>query len=563
MDEIIEIIDGTPDGETPDLSAYTAEQITEAREAIRATGAELVAAIRDADEPDPADIERLTALDAAMSAIDTFMESATDDTDTDDTPDTPSVDDIAGRFEPATDPDPEPVQASATPATRPRANIGDMVRNRPADNAPADVPTEPRVLRAAIGDGDGTGDAFADVPALGRALMNRNRNLSPREDAEVRASVARTSWDEQHRFAREGETTERIGTELFAMQREAQRQAQRDIAAVQSGDLRTMQAATLQAATGICGPAEPIYDQYGIIGTDGMFDIPALGARRGAISVPDSLSFVDFDGEEGVAFPYTSAEGAAGSKTKVCLDVACDTPTEFDVVAYSTCLTFSNFMGQFYDERVGAAGVTSLAAHAHRVNAVLIEAAATQAVTDGTSYGVADNNGGGIVQFGSNVVFHAALYRDKYRMPLGSVIDVHVPHWVADALFADALARDATTQFAAVQAQLANFLAQRNVRIRFVHDWQSLASTSPGYFPSTVDALMFPAGSVVRLTAETLDLGVVRDSTLNSNNEFRTFVETFDGIAKIGHEIMLLDDIPICPNGETGARAAITCNTGS
>lgn len=544
MDEILDVI--ANDG---DITTFDRDALVAAREEIRATGADMIAAAKEAgDDPD---VEQLTALRNAMSAIDARIADIDATDDTDDTP----ADDVDFDAEFAA-----PVQAATKPA--PKANVADMVRNRPKDAAPADVPDTPRrTLHAAIGDGDGTGDAFDTIPALGRAMAQRARNIQPRDNAEVRSSVARTTWSENRRFATASESTERIGEELFSLQRDAQAQAKADVARMLRGE--PVQAATLQAATGICGPAEPIYDQYGIIGTDGMFDIPSLGARRGAISVPDSLSFVDFDGEEGVAFPYTSAEGAAGSKQKVCLDVACDTPTEFDVIAYSTCLTFSNFMGQFYDERVGAAGVTSLAAHAHRVNAILMAEAATIATDDGTSYGVADNQGGAIVQFGANVAFHAALYRDKYRMPLNSVIDVHVPHWVGDALFADALARQSTTMYGSVQAELANFLAQRNVRVRFVHDWQSLASTSPGYFPTTVDALMFPAGSVVRLTGETLDLGVVRDSTLNAGNEFQTFVETFDGIAKIGHEIMLIDNIPVAPNGEVGLQIAITANTGS
>ena len=60
-----------------------------------------------------------------------------------------------------------------------------------------------------------------------------------------------------------------------------------------------------------------------------------------------------------------------------------------------------------------------------------------------------------------------------------------------------------------------------------------------------------------------LDIGVVRDSTRNANNEFDLFSETFDGIAVNGYEVMSVTGTILCPTGETGQREAITCSTGS
>jgi hypothetical protein len=38
------------------------------------------------------------------------------------------------------------------------------------------------------------------------------------------------------------------------------------------------------------------------------------------------------------------------------------------------------------------------------------------------------------------------------------------------------------------------------------------------------------------LDGGTLDLGLVRDSTLNSTNDYKIFLETFEGVAKVGVE---------------------------
>lgn len=561
MDPILEAIDAAEDGATPDLTAFSPEDLTAARDAIREAGRALVGADTVPTADDLASAERLqaalAAVDAELAARDeqtearrtaasTLAEAFGDVTpDPDETPD-----------EDADDDDAEPV-AEARPAVA--ASVRDMVRHRPAANTPAatDSPApRSRVLQAAVGDSDRKGGDLATIHDLGSAMLKRHRNLTP-GDAEVRSAVARTSWEE--RYTLQATASERDnGETLLQMQHDWQADAQAQLNGIIAGKPRA-----LQAATGICGPAQPFYNQFSVIGTDGLLGVPALNAPRGAVTVPDSLSYLDFDGENGVAFPYSSDDGAAGSKVKECLSIACDTPETFEVIAYATCLTYGNFTGQFYPERVAAAGMTALGAHTHRVNFAQFNAITAIASTDGTVYGVADNNGGAIVQLGANLVFHAAMLRSKYRMPLTTVMDVQLPHWVLDALVADALARDSTSTFSGIAGQFATFLAERGIRISWVHDWQALASIAPGYFPTTVDALMWPAGTVVRLTGQTLDLGVVRDSTLNSQNEFQTFVETFDGIAKIGHEITLIDDIPICPNGETGERAAIVCNTGS
>ena len=52
----------------------------------------------------------------------------------------------------------------------------------------------------------------------------------------------------------------------------------------------------------------------------------------------------------------------------------------------------------------------------------------------------------------------------------------------------------------------------------------------PGY-PDQVDALLFTTGGFLFLDGGTLDLGLVRDSVLNSKNRYQQFSETFEGIA--------------------------------
>lgn len=82
--------------------------------------------------------------------------------------------------------------------------------------------------------------------------------------------------------------------------------------------------------------------------------------------------------------------------------------------------------------------------------------------------------------------------------------------------------------------------------------WYSEAaagSVLPGY-PNQVDALLFPTGSILFLDGGSLDLGLVRDSALNSRNRYRQFSETFEGIANRAVEPLRLA-MTVQPTGQT------------
>ena len=47
---------------------------------------------------------------------------------------------------------------------------------------------------------------------------------------------------------------------------------------------------------------------------------------------------------------------------------------------------------------------------------------------------------------------------------------------------------------------------------------------------------MFSEGTFLFLDGGTLDLGIIRDSSLVGTNDYKMFVETFEGVAKVGIE---------------------------
>ena len=75
-------------------------------------------------------------------------------------------------------------------------------------------------------------------------------------------------------------------------------------------------------------------------------------------------------------------------------------------------------------------------------------------------------------------------------------------------------------------------------------------------YPDTVKWWIYPEGSFLFLDGGTLDLGIVRDSTLNLTNDFQVFFETFEQMAWLGLESLAIASI-LCPNGATGGPATL------
>jgi hypothetical protein len=81
------------------------------------------------------------------------------------------------------------------------------------------------------------------------------------------------------------------------------------------------------------------------------------------------------------------------------------------------------------------------------------------------------------------------------------------------------------------------------------------AQSSDGSF--MLSWLLYPEGSLQFLDGGRLDLGVVRDSTLNATNDYETFVETFEGLAMRGLEIYQVQST-ILPNGGSAGTVAVS-----
>ncbi|GKQ35192.1 major capsid protein [Streptomyces sp. A012304] len=315
--------------------------------------------------------------------------------------------------------------------------------------------------------------------------------------------------------------------------------------------------AALVAGGGWCAPSEIRYDFFNIACSSGMIDLPTVGITRGGIQFPVSPSLADtvnsvafggfavtFNGDS-VPWLWTEDDdiaAATGSPTKPCVRVPCPDFDEARLDCYGICLTAGNLADAAYPEATQHMIRLLMAAHDHAINARLISlmVAASSAVTN--------ISGGASTDAAAPRIYNAVGlaandYRARYGMCLDDVLEVVLPYWVRDVIRGD-LAWKAGVELQAVpNSEIDSYFTARNVRVQWVDDWQVRGTgqfgnaTAMTAWPTTVDFLIYAAGTFVHGNGMSLDLGVVRDSVLNETNDHTAlWSEECHLIAKVGHE---------------------------
>jgi len=330
---------------------------------------------------------------------------------------------------------------------------------------------------------------------------------------------------------------------------------------------------SLVAAGGWCAPSEIRYDFFNIACSSGMIDLPTFGVTRGGIQFPTSPSLADAIGSTAfapfaVAFDNTSqpwlwteaddVAAATGSPTKPCIRVPCPDFSEERLECYGICLTAGNLANDAYPEATANMLRLLMAAHDHATNARLIAlmvARSTAAITI---------TGGAATDAAAPRIFNAAGlaatdYRERHGMCIEDVLEIVFPSWVREVLRADLAWKAGVEMYEVTNAQIDMYFTARNVRPQWVDDWQVRGASQFGNatamtaWPTTVDFLIYAAGTFVHGNGLSLDLGVVRDSVLNETNDHTAaWSEECHLIAKVGHESRRYT-VPFNVNGSTSA----------
>lgn len=343
----------------------------------------------------------------------------------------------------------------------------------------------------------------------------------------------------------------------------------------------------LVAAGGWCAPSEIRYDFFNIACEDGIIDLPTFGVSRGGIQFPVSPSLADvigsspnqaFGGFNTVSFTnqsipwlWTESDDIAsvtGSPDKPCIRVPCPTFSTERLECYGVCVTAGNLTDDAYPEATRNFLRLMMSAHAHAMNGRIIAQMVSRSAASIDTGGYAVTGQPVYQQVYGGLSLAATDYRARYGMCQDDVLEFVAPFWVKQAIRADLAWRNGAEAEQIPDSEINRHFAALNLRPQWVNDWQVRGANQFGNatamtaWPTSAIFMLYAAGTFIMGNGLQLDLGVVRDSTLNANNDHTAaWSEECHLVARVGHESRRYT-INFCVNGKTGAQLASTsgCN---
>jgi hypothetical protein len=308
----------------------------------------------------------------------------------------------------------------------------------------------------------------------------------------------------------------------------------------------------LVAAGGHQAPFEVRYDIFGFGTTNRPVRdaLPRFQADRGGIRfiLPPVLS--SYGDAVGV---WTAANDAAESPnpaTKDSLTVTAATETTVATDAVTLQMQFGNLVTRAYPELIARHNELGLIQHAREAEQYLLSKIAAGSTAVSTS---------SLIGFGRDMLVQvgraAAAYRSRHRLEADAPLRVILPSWVKDAMAADltlSMPGDSTLN---AYSEIEGYMAARGVVASYSLDQNVYGAQGAGALLEFADSFtwyMFAEGTFLFLDGGTLDLGIIRDSSLVGTNDYKMFVETFEGVAKVGIESLAITSA-ISVNGVAAA----------
>jgi hypothetical protein len=269
-------------------------------------------------------------------------------------------------------------------------------------------------------------------------------------------------------------------------------------------------------------------------------------ADRGALTYRNPPTVAALAGATAVWTEATDAnpDGAV----KPVLAITCEGPVTTYVNAIPTRLGFGNLMNQFDPDTIAANTDLAIAAAARIAEIELLtqlQAACTLNIEAGTVLGASRD-------FFQMLDLVTANFRYTHRLSPTQMLTVILPEWFKNAIRSDRVAEQAhdnagsEDNFGVSDAWIDDMLSVRHINAIWALDGLPIAGDSSYPFqgfngftasavvpvwPTKVVINIYIEGSVQFLDSGLLNLGVVRDATLDETNDYETFLETFEGLA--------------------------------
>jgi hypothetical protein len=293
----------------------------------------------------------------------------------------------------------------------------------------------------------------------------------------------------------------------------------------------------LVASGGLCAPLEPIYSipNFATNARPVRDALPSFRADRGGVNVGAATYVGDITT---AISTITEANDTLGGTfaTKSCQALTCPTFTEVPVTVIAHCREYGNLNAMAWPEKIAHENDLTMAAHARTAEGYLLDRIKTLSVnvTNGAE------TPGALSYLVDAIVKASFGIRGRLRMPMGAQFRALLPSWVPGLLALDTIQTPNEGRFKS-ENDLVNYLRGYGINPTFYLDTPSTGTTqlpdssqtaaAIDSLPDNVQWAIFPEGAFIHVDSGGLELGIVRDSTLNSTNDYQFFGETFENVA--------------------------------
>jgi hypothetical protein len=302
----------------------------------------------------------------------------------------------------------------------------------------------------------------------------------------------------------------------------------------------------ITAAGGLCAPVNTRYEIFGVGSSARPVrdSLVPFNADRGGIRFITPPIISDLDGAASIWTLQDDIDASTDGSpdpVKPCIRVACGDEVVVYLDAFPLCLTFGNMGARAYPEMVERHMELALVSYARYTETRLLTriGSLSTAVSAARQLGAA-------VDFLVQVDKAAAGYRNRHRMEWETTLRVIAPEWFMRELTADMAKRmpgdGLDGNLAVAKGEIDSWFSARNIVVTWTLDGETgqvmgtQAAGALNGFPATLVWYMFAEGTFLLLDGGTLDIGLVRDSTLNGTNDYKQFQEEFTAVAKVGVE---------------------------
>ena len=305
------------------------------------------------------------------------------------------------------------------------------------------------------------------------------------------------------------------------------------------GQLSANEHQALVASGGLCAPLTPIYTMPNFATeAEPVWDsLPVFRAARGGVNVPTPTYIGDITTAISSISEANDALGGTFA-TKSCQDLTCPAYTETAVQILAHCREYGNLNARAWPEKIAHENALTMAALSRVSEGFMLDRIKS----------FFPNVTNGATTLGSLIFVVEAIVEARFgiigrlRMPRTTRFRALLPYWVPDMLALDTINNPFDRY--KTEASLVEYLRGLYIDPVFYLDSPSTGTTqlpdssqtaaAIDELPANIQWAIYPDGAVLGVDSGSLELGIVRDSTLNSTNDFQVFGERFRNVALLG-----------------------------